>query len=327
MEDLREKTDLEKKITILERGYMNTKLIGEPLIDYMFRKHPEKFEKMEDMNIKDIKPKKIFKITHSFIFTNETDIAILPVRYIDYGNFGKVCKCRAIEFPHEKDEIKSVNRISDLLTNVYNISDWRLIKGEEELLHVIGTVWEERKDRFFPIVLDEGSNLMIDLNIEDPKIKDLMNYKLKQIDSLKVDALKMKMPEKVADLENGMSSYKFLGSIDRKIAFDIPAERQDYTCFGCGYRPKSVDKQFGIYDQEEGRKLEPHRIVHNCFLGDYDRYNVVILCEKCHNLEYKYFKVYWNRFFENGKLMEWTKLIEESFEFFKDYLVWLHLRK
>lgn len=330
----------ERKIALLE----------EPIMSYMFRKYPERFEKIEKMDMKTLLPKKIFKITHSFIFVKgdgrnredsgdrgdgkKDEMTILPVRYLNYQNFENIFPCGGIIFPlEEKDSDAFENvwyRLDDILSKVYNVSNWMEIdniEGEEELLRVIGTVWEERRGRFFPIVLDEGNNLMINVNIEDPKTKDLMNYKLKQIDTLKIEALRMKMPEKVEDLEDGTSSYKFLGSIDRKIAFDIPAERQDYTCFGCGYRPKNVDKKFNTYDLEEGRKLEPHRIVHHCFLGDYDRNNVVILCEKCHDLEYKYFLVHWNRFFEKGRLMEWNKLIEESFEFFKEYLVWLHLRK
>lgn len=312
-------------------------ILEEPIMKYMSRKYPEKFEKIGEIDTKTLLSKKIFRIISPFLPVIEEDGSfktfVLPVCYIDHGNIsGEHYIYEGIKFFAEDEQkekyMKSALRVNDVLNNTYGCTNWRTADNiDENLLLTVGTVWEERRNRFFPIALDEGENLMIDIDIRDLKIKDLMNYKLKQIDALKAEALKMKMPEKVADLENGMSSYKFVGSIDRKLAFDIPAERQDYTCFGCGYRPKIVDKHFGSYDREEGRKLEPHRIVHNCFLGDYDTNNVVILCEKCHNLEYKYFKVHWNRFFENGKLMEWNKLIEESFEFFKEYLVWLYLRK
>lgn len=137
----------------------------------------------------------------------------------------------------------------------------------------------------------------------------------------------MKIPEKIGDSDDDKSLYKFKGSIDRKVAYDVAIDRQDYTCLGCGYRPNNVDKRMQEYDKEEGKILNPHRIVHRCFLGDYDRYNTIILCEKCHDLEYAYFRVHWNRFFEKGKLLEWNKLIDESFEFFKEWLIWLHLRK
>lgn len=305
--------------------------IREPICNVLLRKHPEWFENIQKNGVETVSTKKIFRITNPFIPIIEDDgtdnTYMLPVHYLDHGNFNGIqcpCKYVGIKFSTDKKEQekykRSLDKVTDICSNIYN--DNEDASTDPDMERTIGTVWEERKDRYYPIVTDEGNNLMIDVNIEDPKIKDLMNYKLKLIDSLKKEALKMNKPEKV-----GVFQYKFLGNIDRKVAYDIAIERQDYTCIGCGYRPNNIDKFIDTYDEEEGRKLEPHRIVHNCFLGDYDRDNVVILCTKCHSLEYKYFRVHWNRFFENGKLLEWNKLIDESFEFFKEYLIWLHLRK
>ena len=50
---------LKRKMEILEGKYMNTKLVGEPTCTYLMRTHPEKFEKIENMNFEDLKPKMI----------------------------------------------------------------------------------------------------------------------------------------------------------------------------------------------------------------------------------------------------------------------------
>lgn len=304
-----------------------------PIFDHLMERFPHMFENIDKMDYENIRPKRIFKIIQPFLPIIEDDedsrnekIYVLPINYLDYGNLNiHPCEYVGIKFcatnkDPERYE-KSINRLRDICSNIYN-GEKDCVETDPKMRRMIGTIWEERRNRFFPIVLNEGENLMMNVNISDTKIKELMSHKLKFIDSLKKDALQMKMPEKVGD-----SGYKFLGNIDREVAYDVAIERQDYTCFGCGYRPENVDKIFRIYEKEDGKILEPHRVVHKCFLGDYHRDNVVILCQECHNLEYKYFKVHWNRFFENGKLMEWNRLIEESFEFFKEWLIWLHLRK
>jgi len=329
----------------LEKGIEED--VEEPIFDHLMKRFPHWFETIEKMDWNTLKPKRIFKIIYPFVPViedgNDIDekIYVLPISYLDYGNLNiHPCKYVGIKLYATKDDIekyeRSLNKLRDICSNVYN-SEKDCVETDPEMKRIIGTIWEERGNRFSPVEIKENKNMIINVDLNNGKIKSIIDKdeklrgKLDFVESLKKNALQMKEPEKVGESDDGKSLYKFEGSIGRKVAYDVAIERQNYTCIGCGYRPNNIDKIAGTYDEEEGKEegkiLKPHRIVHHCFLGDYDRYNTVILCTKCHDLEFRYFKVYWNRFFENGKLLEWNKLIEESFEFFKEYLVWSHLRK
>ena len=108
-----------------------------------------------------------------------------------------------------------------------------------------------------------------------------------------------------------------LEGVKRARNYFIALKNQEYTCLLCdiGVNPKYKQSTKEVVAKEVP-VLKPHRIVHGCFEGDYVLENIAILCPDCHEKESTMFNRSWNEFFENGRVMEWKKLIHKSFNFF-----------
>ena len=112
-----------------------------------------------------------------------------------------------------------------------------------------------------------------------------------------------------------------LEAVKRERNYHMALENQDYTCLLCDISVNPEHKQpTKEVVAKEILVLKPHRIVHDCFKGDYELENIAILCPDCHKKESTIFNRSWNEFFENGRVMEWKKLIHKSFNFLKDFI-------
>lgn len=95
---------------------------------------------------------------------------------------------------------------------------------------------------------------------------------------------------------------------------------QEHACICCGI---GIVKKYDHFSY----LLKPHRIVYGYLKGDYVPENTVMLCYKCHDSEYKFFQKNKHRLYldyQRRKLFSWDKLIDVSFDIFKEFIVENH---
>lgn len=137
-----------------------------------------------------------------------------------------------------------------------------------------------------------------------------------------IDKLYQKAKEDMKDptCEDNPNKHWIISSMIKGSNIEDAKDNQEHSCLCCGIGIVPKYKHFSYL-------LKPHRIVYEYMKGDYIPSNIVMLCYKCHDNEFKYFGKNKYRLYQDyrkRKPLSWDKLIDVSFDIFKEFIAENH---